>query len=187
MRLWVLVSMVLLLLSCGGAAASAQEGSEGAEFFVRDVYGLRDDLPWSIDETRLDAVWSPRMAALIRRNRELANGELSYLDADPICSCQSSKSLTVQHIQIFSDRQRPDVVRMARVEFTHAGEPVTVLLALSGSPIDGWRIDDVIDHQGLPSLAEALAAANAGEASTSRVTQSEVGQRPRSHETRSAR
>jgi len=47
---------------------------------------------------------------------------------------------------------------MARVEFVNAGQPVTVLLALSGSPIQGWRIDDVVIQEGLPSLAEALFA-----------------------------
>lgn len=96
----------------------------------------------------------------------LAKGELPYLDADPICGCQDLQSLTVWRVQIFGDLQRPNVVRMARVEFTNAGEAPTVLLALTGSPIDGWRIDDVVDHQGVLSLAEALAAANAGEATS---------------------
>jgi len=159
MRLWVLASTVMILLLGGCRAASAQEGSEGAQLFVRMVYGsYQDDHPSPIDETRLDAVWSPRMAALIRRDRELANGELSYLDADPLCNCQDFENLTVQHVRIFQDRQRPDVVRMARVEFINAGQPVTVLLALSGSPIEGWRIDDVVNQEGLPNLAEALVA-----------------------------
>jgi len=101
------------------------------------------------------------MAALIRRDRDLASGELSYLDTDPICNCQDFEDLTVRHVQIFQDRRRPDVVRMARVAFNNAEEPVTVLLALSGGPIQGWRIDDVVNQDGLPSLAEALAASNA--------------------------
>ena len=54
MRLWVLTSTVTILLFGGCTAASAQEGSEGAEFFVRDVYGFyRDDRPSSINETQL--------------------------------------------------------------------------------------------------------------------------------------
>ncbi len=162
MRLWVLASTVMILLLGGWTAASAQEGSEGAELFVRSVYGFyRDNRPSSIDETQLDAVWSPRMAALIRRGRELANGELSYLDGNPLCNCRDFENLTVQHVQIDQDRQRPDVVRMAKVEFLNAGKPMTVLLALSGSPIQGWRIDDVVNREGLPSLAEALATSNA--------------------------
>lgn len=162
MRRWVLASTVMILLLGGCGAASAQEGSEGAQLFVRMVYGsYHDDHPSPIDETQLDAVWSPRMAALIRRSRELANGGPSYLDADPLCNCQDFESLMVQRVQIFQDRQRPDVVRMARVEFINAGKPVMVLLALSGGPIQGWQIDDVVKHEGLPSLAEALTASNA--------------------------
>jgi len=150
MRLWVLASTVIVLVLGGCTAASAQEGSEGAELFVRDVYGHdRDDRPSSTDETRLDAVWSPRMAALIRRARELAKGKGSYLDADPLCNCRDFESLTVQHVRIDQDRERPDVVRIARVEFIKAGQPATLLLALSGSPIQGWRIDDVVNQEGL--------------------------------------
>ncbi|WP_421729135.1 DUF3828 domain-containing protein [Brevundimonas sp.] len=163
MRRWVLASTVMILLLGGGRAALAQEGSEGAQLFVRMVYGsYQDDHPSPIDETQLGAVWSPRMAGLIRRSRELANGEPSYLHADPICNCQDFENLTVEHIQIFQDPQRPDVVRMARVAFINAGQPVTVLLVLSGSPIQGWRIDDVVNQEGLPSLAEALVAWIAG-------------------------
>ena len=157
MRLWILASTVMMLLFGGCRAAAAQEGSEGAQLFVRIVYGsYQDDHLSPIDETQLDAVWSPRMAALIRRDRELANSELSLLDADPLCNCQDFENLTVQRVRIFQDQQRPDVVRMARVEFINAGQPVTVLLALSGDPIQGWRIDDVVNQEGLPSLAEAL-------------------------------
>jgi len=163
MRLWVLTSTVLILMLGGCPAAWAQEGSEGAAHFVRMVYGsYQGNLPWPSDNAQLDAVWSPRMAALIRRGRELADGELSYLDVDPICDCMDVENLTVQYVRIDQDRQRPNLVRVGRVAFINAGEPVTVLLALSGSPIEGWRIDDVIHPDGLPSFAEALANSNAG-------------------------
>jgi len=157
MRVWVLASTVTILLFGGCRDVSAQEGSEGAQLFVRIIYAsYQDDHPSPIDETQLDGVWSPRMAALIRHYRELGNSELSYLDADPLCNCRDSEKLTVQRVRIFQDQQRPDVVRMARVELISAGHPVTVLLALSGDPIQGWRIDDVVNQEGLPSLAEAL-------------------------------
>ena len=163
MRLRVLASMIALMALGGCVTASAQEGSEGAERFVRVVYGFyQDDHPWPIDETQLDAVWSPRMAALIRRDRELAGDELPYLDADPICSCQDFENLTVQHVQIYQDRTGRYGSRMARVEFTNAGEQVTVVLSLAGNPNQGWRIDDVVNQDGYPSLAEALLASNAG-------------------------
>lgn len=162
MRLCVLASAMLALTLGGCATASAQEGSEGAEHFVRAVYAsYQDDQPWPIDDTRLDAVWSPRMAALIRRDRELADGELPYLDADPICSCQDFENLTVQSVRI-----EPPVdgrgSRSAQVRFTNAGQRVTVVLSLVGNPNSGWLIDDVVNQDGYPGLAEALAASNAG-------------------------
>ena len=157
MRLWVLASTVTILLFGDCRDVSAQEGSEGAQLFVRIVYASnQDDHPSPIDDTQLDAVWSPRMAALIRHYRELAISELSNLDADPLCNCQNFENLTVQRVLIFQDQQRPDVTRMARIDFINAGHPVTVLLALSGDPIQGWRIDDVVNQEGLPGLAEAL-------------------------------
>ncbi|MES2835207.1 MAG: DUF3828 domain-containing protein [Pseudomonadota bacterium] len=163
MRLWVLASAILALMLGGCTTASAQEGSEGAKEFVEGVYAsYQDDQPWPIDDTRLDAVWSPRMAALIRRDRELADGELPYLDADPICNCQDFENLTVRHVQIYQDRTGRYGSRMARVEFTNAGEEVTIVLSLAGNPIQGWRIDDVVNQDGYPSLAENLAASNAG-------------------------
>lgn len=162
MRLRALASMIGLMTLGACATASAQEGSEGAELFVRSVYAsYQDDQPWPIDDTRLDAVWTPRMATLIRRDRELSNGDLPYLDADPICSCQDFENLTVRHVEIYQDRARPGVSRMARVEFVNAGEDVTVVLALAGNPNQGWRIADVVNQDGYPGLAENLAASNA--------------------------
>lgn len=162
MRLWVLASMALALTAGGCATASAQEGREGAREFVEGVYAsYRDDQPWPIDDTRLDDVWSPRMAALIRRDRELADGELPWLDADPICNCQDFENLTVQDIQIYQARDGRGG-RFARVSFTNAGSEEMVVLRLTGNPNSGWLIDDVINQDGYPGLAEALAASNAG-------------------------
>jgi len=94
----------MILLFGGCRAASAQEGSEGAQSFVSLVYGsYQNDHPSPIDETRLDAVWSPRTAAFIRRDRELANKDLSYLDVDPLCNCQDFENLSVKHVRIFQD------------------------------------------------------------------------------------
>ncbi|MFN4091574.1 MAG: DUF3828 domain-containing protein [Brevundimonas sp.] len=161
MRLWALVATALALTAGGCATVSAQEGSEGAREFVEGVYAsYQDDQPWPIDDTRLDAVWSPRMAALIRRDRELADGELPYLDADPICSCQDFENLTVQSVRIAPPVDERGS-RSALVRFTNAGEQVTVVLSLVGNPNSGWLIDDVVNQDGYPGLAEALAASNA--------------------------
>lgn len=152
-------AMVLGLLLAGWATtASAQRGDEGAENFVRAVYAsysTEDDAhPPSLPG--LDSVWSDRMSALIQRDQELATEDLPYLDADPICNCQDWETLTVQSVGLVQDPRG----QIATVAFTRAGEATTVALLLSGDPISGWRIDDVL-NPGYPSLADELAASNA--------------------------
>lgn len=162
MRLWLMVATVIALTAGGRATASAQEGSEGAENFVRAVYASYSNDPDATPPMvgRSPDVWSDRMSALIARDQELANGDLPYLDADPICNCQDWEDLTVQHVRIYQDRTGRYGSRMARVEFTNAGTPTTVILSLDGNPNQGWKIDDIVSEDGYPSLAEALAESN---------------------------
>lgn len=160
MRLWVLASALLALTLGACATASAQEGREGATHFIEGVYAsYQDDQPWPIDDTRLDAVWSPRMAALIRRDRELADGELPYLDADPICNCQDFEDIRVLDARASWNANHRVVVT---VRFVNAGQENTGVFLMLGNPIRGWLIDDVLNPDGHPGLAENLAASNTG-------------------------
>jgi hypothetical protein len=159
MRLWVLAAAMLTLTLGACATASAQEGREGATEFIESVFAsYRDDQPWPIDDTRLDAVWSPRMAALIRRDRELADGELPWLDADPICNCQDFENIEVLDARADWNAETRVVVT---VRFVNTGQQRTGTFLLLGNPVRGWLIDDVLNPDG-PGLAENLAASNAG-------------------------
>jgi hypothetical protein len=153
----MLLAMAALLSLSG--PARAQEGSEGAEAFVRAVYASYTE---EADATPLmdrdpPLIWSDRMAALIDRDIALSGDELPFLDADPICSCQDWENLRVLDVRI--DRERGVRGRRATVRFVNAGEEQTAILRLSGSPFE-WRIDDVL-NPGYLSLAEQLAASNA--------------------------
>ena len=109
MRIMLVAAALMALAGCARAeeGGAAQEGSEGAEAFVRSVYAsYRDDAPWPIDEARLDEVFTPRMAALIRRDRALAGDDLPYLDADPICGCQDFEDIRVLEARASRDSQR---------------------------------------------------------------------------------
>lgn len=161
MRLRVLASVLFALTTGGCATASAQEGSEGAREFVQAVYASYSNDPEATPPMAGDShdIWSDRMSALIARDQELANGELPYLDADPICNCQDWENLTVQSVQISQPRDGRSG-RLARVHFTNADSQETVVLRLSGNPNQGWKIDDVLNEGDHPSLAEALAASN---------------------------
>ncbi|WP_333590958.1 DUF3828 domain-containing protein [Brevundimonas sp.] len=136
-------------------APPPQVPAEGAEAYVRALYAsysAGDAAPWSGRR-----VWSRRMGALVRRDAELANGDLPYLDADPICDCQDWENLSVRSVALSPVRADGSVE--ATVRFVNAGEDQTALLKLVREA-DGWRVDDVM-NPGHPSLAENLAASNA--------------------------
>lgn len=138
--------------------AAPQEGSEGAEAFVRSIYALyAEDGPWPTDEARLDLVFTPRLAALIRQDRALAADEPPYLDADPICQCQDAEDLRVTGTRVSRDGQGAIIVT---ARFTNAGETQSTALRLSGSPIRGWRIDDVLPVGRSQTLVETLEESN---------------------------
>ncbi len=141
------------------APAMAQEGSEGAEAFVRSVfagYETEEDDAWPMAEARLDRVWSSRMAGLIRRDRALATDDPPYLDADPLCQCQDWGQFRVESVQIGRD---PGAGRRATIRFSNLGERATTVVRLGGNPNAGWRIDDVLQSNG-HGLAEQLAQSN---------------------------
>ncbi|HYC97083.1 DUF3828 domain-containing protein [Brevundimonas sp.] len=158
MRRWMW-GLVGGLLIATALPAMAQEGSEGAEAFVRGVFAAYidgEEPAGPMAETRLDEVWTPRMAALIRRDRELSGGDLPYLDADPLCNCQDWERLVVQTVRISGAQPEG---RTATVVFTNGGERGTTIVRLRGNPNAGWRIDDVLSP-GQPGLAARLAEAN---------------------------
>lgn len=156
MRLLGFVAAVLMLAT---PAAAAQEGSDGAEPFVREVFALYnvDEGPWPIDDRVLDQFWTPAMATLIRRDRELSGEDLPYLDADPVCNCQDAGDVVVQRVEF---AQSPAGGQVATVRFSNFGEATTTVLRLTGGP-GAWRIADVVNTEGYPGLADALAQSNA--------------------------
>lgn len=154
----LMFATIASLLSTG--AASAQQGSEGAERFVRQVYSTYSANGNGVmGERVLDAYWRPDMAALIRRDRELADGEPPYLDSDPICKCQDWENLSVRRVEISQFPMYGRQGRRADVWFTNGGETQHVVLHLRGTPTS-WRIQDVLQGGGAQSLAEQLAASN---------------------------
>ena len=158
MRRWM-AGLIGGLALVAGTPTAAQEGSEGAEAFVRAVfqsYVDENEADWPLGDARLDLVWSGRMAGLIRRDRALSEGDLPYLDADPLCQCQDWGAFRVEAVRIEHVARAPG--RRAFVTFTNLGEGGTTVLWLSGDPNSGWRIDDVLTPG--QSLAEALTQSN---------------------------
>lgn len=140
------------------AATTPRDDGADAEAFVRRLYASYSDDPQSrpqVDQG-LDSVWSRRMAGLIRRDTELAAGDMPYLDADPICNCQDWENLSVRAVTL---EPPPDGALVATVRFVNGGEETTTVLRLVREAA-GWRVDDVINPYGYPGLAEAIAESN---------------------------
>lgn len=154
----LIFALAVSMLSAG--ATCAQQGSEGAEGFVRQVYATYSASGDGImGERVLDTYWRPDMAALIRRDRALADGDLPYLDADPICDCQDWENLTVRRVEISQFPLHGREGRRADVWFINGGQAQHVILHLRETPTR-WRIQDVLREDGGPSLAEQLAESN---------------------------
>jgi len=159
MRQWM-VGLVGGMALLAATPAAAQEGSEGAETFVRLVFGTYvddDESGWPLGDARLDEVWTVRMAELIRRDRQLSEGDLPYLDADPLCQCQDWAEFRIESVRVHDVARTPG--RRAVVTFTNFGERGTTRLQLGGDPNSGWRIDDVL-NPGHPGLADELTESN---------------------------
>lgn len=154
----ILALTAAIALSGAATAGRTQEGSEGAAEFARSIDASYTETgPGPIDEARLDQVFTPRMAALIRRDRALADGDLPYLDADPICACQDFENIRVLQTRVSRDARHAIIVT---VRFENGGRAETTVLRLAGNSIRGWKVDDILSTGAQPSLAEALAASN---------------------------
>lgn len=127
------------------------------EPFIRALYASYSDAddanPWAGD-----AVWSRRMAALVRRDQELAGEELPYLDADPICSCQDWGRVSVQSVVLRVATMQGAID--ATVRFVNLGVTETTILRMVREE-SGWRVDDIVNADGYPGLADQLAQSNA--------------------------
>lgn len=156
MRVWAKTAMLAVLATGSAMPAVAQEGSEGSRAFVEQVFaaysGYGEGVAWPLDDRRLDEVWTPQMAALLRRNRELGEGRPGYRELDPLCQCAAWGDLRIERM---AGGLRNDGRRVIQVSFTNDGEHRDTFVRLEGDPIRGWRIADVLRADGA-SLGDAL-------------------------------
>jgi hypothetical protein len=144
----------MMLLALALAAAAPAPGEETPRAFVERVYaGYRshDFSPFKLPER-----WfAPALLAAIEEDARLAQGEVGYLDGDPICQCQDAEGVkaTVTNVKV----QGRDHARV-RVAIALAGYRRGAALALVRTRA-GWRIADISSAEG-PSLLRALEASN---------------------------
>ncbi|HUO88303.1 MAG TPA: DUF3828 domain-containing protein [Rhizomicrobium sp.] len=106
------------------------------------------------------SVFDPGMVALFKEDTRLANGEVGFVDADPICMCQDDSGLKPK---IVSVTMNGSAAATAVVDLVYTGEPKPQkpnLLTLHLVVVNGqWRIYD-LSMGDVKSYRSDLAKAN---------------------------
>jgi hypothetical protein len=138
-------------------AASAQSLAQ-AHDFVAGLYGAyHGDGPDYLGR-QANAVFSPRLLALIRRDRaRTPRGDAPSLEGDPICDCQDFEGLKLTDLKVAAAGAGRAV---AAVRVRNAGATQTLKLDLV-SAAGAWRVDDVHSAD-TPSLAAFLSRRSGG-------------------------
>lgn len=142
--------MILVLL-----AAAATQPAETPQRFMEMLYAQYRHSDYS-PFTHPDRVFAPRLLAAINEDSKLANGEVGYLDGDPVCQCQDTAGM---HPSITRVTRQGSNKATVRVSIGWEGEkprPTTFKLLRTKS---GWRIADVSSADE-PSLLGALEESN---------------------------
>ncbi len=84
--------------------------------------------------------FAPRLLAAIKEDARLANGEVGYVDGDPICQCQDPDGLNASVTSVTQRGREKAIVRVS-IGFTgYKPRPTTYTLVRTKA---GWRIADV--------------------------------------------
>ena len=130
------------LASVANPVAAAPDAAS-ARAFVENLYSHYPSNPngMSFDPTGKDAreVFEPGMIAAFREDARLSNGEVGFVDADPLCQCQDDSGLEPKVVSVtMTGPKAADAV----VSLQYPGE--TLALTLHLVPVNGpWRINDL--------------------------------------------
>lgn len=145
MRRSILAAAAAAALLAGPAAA---QNAASPETFVRSLYARYAGNTSNDEERgpqwRDENVYAPELLRLLRREHQLSQGEVGFIDADWICQCQDYANLRLGDLRVTprgSDRA------LADVRFTIDGGRYHVRLLLLRTP-RGWRVEDVDPDEG---------------------------------------
>jgi hypothetical protein len=145
-----------MMLLLAFAAAAAQPAAETPRAFMQRLYaGYRtsDYSPFKHPER----VFAPRLLAAIKEDERLAQGEVGYLDGDPVCQCQDSGGLRATVTSVRMDGAGKASVAVAIGLQGYKPRPAQFSLVRTRA---GWRIADVSSPDE-KSLLAGLEASNA--------------------------
>lgn len=128
--------MLLLLI----AAMTTSAGQATPRAFLTQLYANYRSPDYSpFDHPQ--RVFAPRLNAAIEEDAKQNQGEVGYIDADPICQCQDADGLRASIISVREHGRRQADARVV-LRFTGNGTHLPVHLFLTSTP-DGWRVLDV--------------------------------------------
>ena len=141
--------MVLILLAAASAA------SETPRAFVERLYaGYRNEHYSPFDQT--EPVFAPQLEAAIKEDERLADGEVGFLDFDPICDCQDTGGMHSQVISVSGSGRTATAHVILRWGDTSDNRDISLKLVRTAA---GWRVADVSTPEE-PSLLHDLEQAN---------------------------
>lgn len=148
--------LVLLTMADASLAASAPSAADSAsaEQFVRHIYAsYANDGPGVPNDSLAEAdVYDASLIALMEADQDAADGEVGYLNGDPLCDCQDWGDIKIQSLAFNSvDAERLKATLVLKDASTGEGRNLSLLLHHTAQ---GWRVEDCISGEG--SLAENL-------------------------------
>lgn len=138
---WIAAACLAIVASPVAAAPDAAS----ARAFVEKLYSHYPSKPEGIhfNPTGKNAsqVFDPGMVAAFRGDTRLANGEVGFIDEDPLCQCQDDGGLKPKVVSVtMTSPKAADAV----VNLQYPGERLTLVLILHLVPVNGaWRIYDL--------------------------------------------
>jgi hypothetical protein len=144
--------------TCGAGAAAPDAIT--ARAFVAGLYSHYPSSPngqvFSPTDKNAADVFDPGMIALIKEDEKLANGEVGFIDADPLCQCQDDGGIKVT-ITSVTMKAANAATAVVDLHFPQGKpNPLTLhLVVVNGK----WRVYD-LSAPGMASFRADLAKAN---------------------------
>jgi hypothetical protein len=145
--------MIPILLAA--AAAAAQPQAETPRSFMERLYAAYRDTDFSPFE-HPERVFAPRLLAAINEDSRLNQGEVGYLDGDPICQCQDATGLQTTITRVRLQGRDKATVNVSIGLTGYKPRPATFSLIRTRA---GWRIADVSSPDE-PSMLRGIEQSN---------------------------
>jgi hypothetical protein len=129
----------MMLLAFALAAAGAAKPAETPRAFMERLYAYYSAHGYSPFKNP-ERVFAPRLLAAIKEDQRLAQGEVGYLDGDPVCQCQDAAGLKARVTSVRMQGAAKATVAVAIGLTGYKARPAQFSLVRTTS---GWRIADV--------------------------------------------